>query len=167
MPEKMSDTYEQYLKALARSFKNLNIQLLGFLLLGIGFIFTSDVIMTNSELSNVTLGLSAAFIMWCVSLLVFFSVEHRLEKKYKPHLGRYPSLQFGSLFFALGFLFLIYSITFLTTYIAYAWQLQELFSRGSSKIVSYIAAFAILLVYWFAIKIPPPPTESENTTQAE
>ena len=156
----MADTYPQELKRLAKTFRELNIQLLGFLLVAIGFIFTSDTVMTNPDLYWVTSGLSFTFILWVVSLTQFFGIEfHRKEGK-SLHEALFRTLRAGNVGFGLGLMTLSGSLTYLTVYIAFFFQTEGLFYKPLAMfLIILTAAIAFSGVGWFyfqSIKTPRP-----------
>ena len=102
----MAETYKQHLKALANSFKTLNVQLMGFLLVALEFLFTSDNIMANVDLYWVTGGLAWTVYLWAALLIHFLTIKFS-QPETKPPQKLFNNMRWGNRFFGAGLVVLV------------------------------------------------------------
>ena len=165
----MDDPYEQHLKDLAKSFKNLNVQLLGFLLVAMGFIFTSETILTTPHLWLTTFGLALSFFMWAFALIGFFAIEFYQQGTKISNEELFRKLEGAKNFFGIGFVLLNMSLFYLTTYVVYFLQ-EEYPERYTIWAPGLLAVGLAILFGWGFfrhLRLPPLPEDSNDAIRGE
>ena len=79
-------------KSREEKFKDLNVQLFGFLLIAIAFIITGK-LFNDKNMFIATVGMSGTIFLWIISLIQFFGAEDPPPmKKSEPESGKAESL---------------------------------------------------------------------------
>ncbi len=161
----MDKIYEQNLKNFADTFRNLNIQLLGFILVAIGFLLASDVLMVDPALYMVAGGMFFTIEFWILSLIAFFSIKSYLLETNPDYQVIYKTLNDGKRMFGWGLLSLSFGLTYFVAYIAFFFQLglSKYYAVFISLILAGSAIYQIWGEYQGRIKIIQPPANlSDN-----
>ena len=161
------DDYEQHLRTVTKSFKNMNIQLLGFLLVAMGFIFSSEILLTQYYLFFATYGLILTIYMWIASLIFFISAD--LHLKTKANQDIFDSTNFGRKLFGIGLLSLSWSLIYLASYVAFYLQVESVIKVAVifASILASVLTIIVGFFYYSEVKIPRPEEPSTPPTPEE